>query len=96
MDVGELSANTWVEIVAPVADASRALAEAVQDPSASLVGVTIAVSDRNTLLLNDAAWRLFADTLNALPDLRVSTSVTEGPKPVRFLLGTSHPSSLKG
>jgi len=81
-----MSNESIVEIVAPVADASSALAECIQSNRAGLAGASIAVSESGTLLLNEAAWRLCGATLKALPGLEVRESPSETSKPLRFLL----------
>ena len=81
-----LAAGPWIEITGPIADVLGALARAIQNAPGSLAGASIAVTERETLLLNERAWALFADALSALPDLATRTSVPSPSKPIRFLL----------
>jgi hypothetical protein len=78
--------SDFVEVLAPIADASKALAECIQDNGASLAGASIAVSESGTLLLNSVAWRLCGDTLRALPGLKLRDPSSSVSQPLRFLL----------
>ena len=80
------SAGVWIEITGPIADALGALAKAIQNAPGSLAGASIAVTEHETLLLNERAWALFADALMALPNLATRTSPPVRSKPIRFLL----------
>jgi hypothetical protein len=78
--------DLWVEIVGPIVDALHVLARAVQGTRDSLAGVSIGVTERGTLLLNQRAWILFAAALKTLPSLVTKHSSCEESKPIRFLL----------
>jgi hypothetical protein len=79
------SAGAWIEIAGPISDALGALAKAIQHTPGSLAGASIAVTEHETLLLNERAWTLFADVLATLPDLVVRPAPNRS-KPLRFLL----------
>jgi len=83
-------ASDFIEILAPIADASEVLAECIQDNRSGLAGASIAISESGTLLLNPVAWRLCGETLRALPGLRVRESNSVA-KPLRFLLVANTP-----
>ncbi len=84
-------AADFVEILAPIADASKALAECIQGNRNGLAGASIAISESGTLLLNAVAWRLCGDALRALPGLKVREASSDVSKPLRFLLVASTP-----
>ena len=81
-----VSADAWIEVTSPIADVLGALAKAIQCSPGALSGASIAVTEHETLLLNERAWALFADALAALPDLATRASVPERSRPIRFLL----------
>jgi len=81
-----VSSDAWIEVTGPVADVLGTLARAIQSSPAALSGASIAVTERETLLLNERAWTLFAEALVALPDLATRASAPERSKPIRFLL----------
>src|ERR1700759_4679523 len=81
-----VSTGTWVEVTGPIADVLGVLAKAIQTSPGALAGASIAVTERETLLLNERAWTLFADALAALPNLATRASVPEQSRPIRFLL----------
>ena len=76
------------EIVAPVADATAALATAIQQAPDSLAGVSIAVSHQRTLLLNARAWDVFEYAVRDLPGLVVRRPTRDQSRALRFLLLT--------
>lgn len=78
--------GAWIEVTGPIADALGALARAIQHAPGTLAGASIAVTEHETLLLNERAWALFADALGALPNLATRPSVPGHSKPIRFLL----------
>lgn len=83
-----LGRDHWVEVVAPVAEVMSLLSgEILQEPT-SLTGASIAVTERDTLILNALAWALFAESLQALPGLRTRVAAPAEVKPVRFLLSS--------
>ena len=77
--------TAWIEITGPIADALGVLAKAIQNTPGSLGGASIAVTEHETLLLNERAWELFAGVLASLPDL-VTRPAPGRTKPLRFLL----------
>jgi hypothetical protein len=76
----------WVEVTGPIADALGALARAIQNAPGTLAGASIAVSDHETLLLNERAWALFEGALATVPDLATRAPVPGHARPIRFLL----------
>lgn len=86
LPVDRIAPGPWIEITGPIADVLGALARAIQQTPGALAGASIAVTERETLLLNERAWALFADALAALPDLSTRTSIPAPSKPIRFLL----------
>lgn len=80
------STGAWIEVTGPIADVLGALARAIQHAPGTLAGASIAVTEHETLLLNERAWSLFADTLATLPNLATRPSVRSHSKPIRFLL----------
>jgi len=83
---GTRAAGIWIEVTGPIADALGALAKAIQHTPGSLAGASIAVTEHETLLLNERAWALFADVLTKLPDLVTRPPVPRPSRPIRFLL----------
>jgi hypothetical protein len=77
--------GSWIEVMGPIADALGALAKAIQHTPGSLAGASIAVSEHETLLLNERAWALFAEVLATLPNLATRPAPAQS-KPLRFLL----------
>jgi hypothetical protein len=84
-----VSTGAWIEVTGPIADALAALAKAIQHTPGALAGASIAVTQHETLLLNERAWTLFADALGALPNLATRASAQDRAKPIRFLLLSS-------
>jgi len=84
--------SDFIEVLAPIADASKALAECIQDNPSGLAGASIAISQNGTLLLNPVAWRLCGEMLRALPGFRAREPASSVSKPLRFLLIASAPS----
>lgn len=78
--------GTWIEVTGPIADVLGALAKAIQHAPGTLDGASIAVTERETLLLNERAWALFAEALATLPDLATRAALPPPSKPIRFLL----------
>lgn len=76
----------WVEVTAPLADVMSVLSGQILQEPTSLVGASIAVTDEGTILLNELAWALFAESLQAVPGLRTKIASYTDVKPVRFLL----------
>ena len=81
-----VSTGAWIEVTSPIADVLGALAKAIHHTQASLAGVSIAVTERETLLLNERAWALFGDVLASLPNLATRPAAPRSSKPIRFLL----------
>jgi hypothetical protein len=81
----EAFGDAWIEVTGPIADALGALAKAIQHTPGSLAGASIAVTEHETLLLNERAWTLFAGVLTTLPHL-VARPAPDRSKPLRFLL----------
>ncbi|MET0229437.1 MAG: hypothetical protein ABW186_00735 [Rhodanobacteraceae bacterium] len=81
-----VSSGAWIEVTGPIADVLAALAKAIQHAPGTLAGASIAVTERETLLLNERAWALFADVLSSLPDLATRPAVPKESRPIRFLL----------
>ncbi len=88
------SAGAWIEVTGPIADALGALAKAIQHTPGSLAGASIAVTEQETLLLNERAWTLFADALASLPNLVTRPAAPKRSKPIRFLLLSGGDDSL--
>jgi hypothetical protein len=82
-------ASDFIEILAPIADASKALADCIQDNRSGLAGASIAISESGTLLLNPVAWRLCGETLRALPGFKAREPASDVSQPLRFLLTAS-------
>jgi hypothetical protein len=67
-------ADPWIEIVAPVESASAVIAQALQNLPIPLAGVSVAVSERGTILLNQCAWTVLYPILKALDGLQTRLS----------------------
>lgn len=83
------SVDLWVEVVGPIVDVLNVLARAIHETPETLLGASIAVTERGTLLLNQRAWILFAPPLKTLPSLVTKHSSRDESKPIRFLLAAS-------
>jgi hypothetical protein len=81
--------DLWVEVVGPIVDALNVLAKAIERTPDTLLGASIAVTERGTLLLNQRAWILFAAALKTLPTLVTKHASRDDSKPIRFLLVAS-------
>lgn len=79
-------ANLWVEVVDPLADAMNLLAGAIQATSGELTGVSIALTDVGTLVLNQRAWLMYGEALKTLYGLKTRHVTRDETKPVRSLL----------
>lgn len=80
------TAELWVEVVEPLADAMNQLASAIESAPGELGGVSIAVSEHGTLLMNQRAWLMFGESLKAIGRLRTRHTARDETKPMRFLL----------
>ena len=78
--------DLWVEVVGPIVDVLNVLAREIHQTPDTLMGASIAVTERGTLLLNQRAWILFAPALKTLPTLITKHSSRDESKPIRFLL----------
>jgi hypothetical protein len=76
----------WVEVMEPLADAMNIVSTQLLQEPTSLAGVSIAVTERGTLMLNALAWALFAESLRALSGLRTKNATLDDVMAVRFLL----------
>jgi len=76
----------WVEVTEPLADAMNIVSTQLLHEPTSLAGVSVAVTERGTLMLNALAWALFAESLRALSGLRTKLATPDDAIPVRFLL----------
>jgi len=81
--------DLWVEVIGPIVDALNVLAREIHQTPDTLVGASIAVTERGTLLLNQRAWIVFASALKTLPTLITKHSSRDESKPIRFLLVAS-------
>ena len=79
-----------VELVSPVPAAMKALATAIQDTPGGLLGASIAMSSRGTLVFNRVAWELFEAALRRdVTDLTIVEPPRSSIQPLRFLLLTT-------
>lgn len=78
--------EVWIEVIEPLADAMNLLAGAIEGAPGDLNGVSIALSDQETLLLNHGAWIKFSESLKALHGLKTRHVTRDEMRPVRFLL----------
>ncbi len=62
--------HLWIEILSPIETAGAAIAQALQALPAIPTGVFVAVSDRGTILLNQAGWATFHTALKSVVSLQ--------------------------
>ena len=75
----------WIEILAPVEAASAIIAQAIQDMPSPPVGLSIAHSERSTILLNQAAWTVLHPILKGIDGLQTQHSTEPvGSRALRF------------
>ncbi|HEV7491632.1 MAG TPA: hypothetical protein VGO25_12545 [Rhodanobacteraceae bacterium] len=67
----------WIEIVAPIETAGAAIAQALQQLPAVPTGVFVAVSDKGTILLNQAGWTTFHTALKSVVSLQTRHPIGE-------------------
>jgi hypothetical protein len=83
--VDPAAAELWIEILAPVEAASAIIAQAVQNMPTPLMGISIAESERGTILLNQQAWTALHPILKAIEGLQTQHSTEPiGSRAIRF------------
>ena len=79
------SGELWIEILAPVEAASAVIAQAIQDLPTLPIGISIAHSERGTILLNQAAWTALHPILKAIDGLQTQHSIeSAASRAIRF------------
>lgn len=79
------SGDLWIEILAPVEAASAVIAQAIEELPALPAGISIAHSERGTILLNQAAWTALHPILKAIDGLQMQHSIeSAGSRAIRF------------
>jgi hypothetical protein len=85
LPVGKGAGELWIEIIAPVEAASAIIAQALQNSSTPLVGISIAESERGTILLNQQAWTTLHPILKAIDGLQTQHSFEPiGSRAIKF------------
>jgi hypothetical protein len=75
----------WIEILAPVEAASAVIAQAIQGMPSPPVGLSIAHSERSTILLNQAAWTALHPILKGIAGLQTQHSTEPvGSRAIKF------------
>jgi hypothetical protein len=83
--VGQGAGELWIEILAPVEAASAIIAQAIQNMPIPLVGISIAESERGTILLNQQAWTALHPILKAIEGLQTQHSIEPiGSRAIKF------------
>lgn len=69
--------HLWIEILSPIETAGAAIAQALQELPAVPTGVFVAVSERGTILLNQAGWTTFHTALKSVVSLQTQHPIGE-------------------
>lgn len=69
--------HLWIEILSPVETAGAAIAQTLQELPAVPTGVLVAVSERGTILLNQAGWTIFHTALKSVANLQTQHPIGE-------------------